>query len=118
MTMPSVHGVRLMLRSLDVAVLPVVEKGQRENGHPSPLVVTNTVDKEKRCGQFTGMLTWNRVHHPHGMSDHVEPECMRHLFFSYVCTSHVDHGLPMDLDQNISRLMLFRSSDDLGLTIN
>ena len=44
----AIHGVRLMLRTLDVAVLLVVERGQRENGHPSPLAVTNPVDKEKR----------------------------------------------------------------------
>jgi hypothetical protein len=64
------------------------------------------------------MLTRNRVHHPRRMSDCVEPECTRHLFLSDVCASHVDHGLLMGLDQIISRLMLCRSSDDLGLTID
>ncbi len=38
----------MMLRTLDVAVILMVGKGQRENGHPSPLVVANAMDKKKR----------------------------------------------------------------------
>ena len=43
-----VHGMGLVVGPLDVAIAFVMEESERENRDPSPLVMANAVDKQKR----------------------------------------------------------------------
>jgi hypothetical protein len=48
----------------------------------------------------------------------IEPESLRHLFFSKICSSHVNHYFPVRLNKSIGRLVFGRSSNNLQFIID
>jgi hypothetical protein len=68
--------------------------------------------------ELTRIFARNSIHHPHRMCDCIEPECARHLFFSEVGASHMDHHFLIRLDKSVGLLALCRSSNNFGLAID
>ncbi len=114
----AVHCVCLVFGVLDIAILFMVEVSQREKWNPGPLTMSNAVDKEEQGCQSTRIFARNGIHHPCCICDCIEPEHARHLFFSEVSASHMDHHFQVQLNKSIGRLVLCRSSDNFGLAID
>ncbi len=107
-----------MVGALDIAIFFMVEVSQREKWNPGPLVMSNAMDEEEWGCQLTRIFARNGIHHPCCMCDCIEPECARHLFFSEVGASHMDHHFLMQLNKSVGQLVLCRSSNKFRLAIN
>ncbi len=108
----------LVFGVLDVAVFFMVEVSQREKWNPGLLVMSNAMDKEEWGCQSTRIFARNGIHHPCRMCDCIEPEHTKHLIFSEVGASHMDHHFPMQLEESVGQLALCRSSNNFGLAID
>ncbi len=108
----------LVLGALDVAVFFMVEVSQREKWNSGPLVMSYAMDKEKQGCQLTRIFASNGIHHPYCMCDCIEPERVRHLFFSEVGASHMDHHFLMRFAKSLGQLAIYRSSNNFGLAID
>ncbi len=114
----AVHRVCLVFGALAIAVFFMVEISQREKWNPGPLVMSDAVDEEEQGCQTTRIFARNGIHYPCCMCDCIEPDRVRHLFFSEVGASHMNHHFPMQLDESVGQLAFCRSRDNFGLAIN
>jgi hypothetical protein len=91
----------LVLGSLDGTILVVVKEAQQKERDPRGLVVTDSMNQEKRRGEMTMNLAGNGIHHSSSMSYSKEPERPRHLLFCQIGTGHRHHDLPMLFHQTV-----------------
>ncbi len=58
----------------------------------------DAVDQKERRSEVTGMFARNNIHHTGSVGDCMEPIQPWHLLFREVSATHMDHSLPMGLN--------------------
>ena len=92
----TIHRMCLAVGPRNVALLFTMKVTGQEKRKPSSFIMSHTVYKKERRGQFTSEFARNSFYHSGRVGYRIKPKRPRHLLFREVSPSHVDRWLTGD----------------------